>query len=142
MQKLKLLTRSLFTVATLNVLVASEPQKPDSDLAIRQRVVGPWIVDSHSPNGASFHGTMTIVSGSNFISKATMTFGEKKQELNFEGTWQVKNGFLIETVTKSGSKFPPVGLVTRDNIIRVDDQELVFKTEQGKTVTRKRSRDT
>jgi hypothetical protein len=130
---------SLFATNITTALASTEPQKDPSDAEIRQKVVGTWFVDLHSSNGVSIAGTVTIVSDSKFISKATMTIGDKKQEVNYEGTWQAKDGFLIETITKSGAKFAPVGKVTRDKIINVDDQELVIQTESGKIETRKRS---
>jgi hypothetical protein len=140
MKKLHLLiTLSLLIISISSVQAANEPQTTPSDTEIRQRVVGTWIVDLHPANGASIKGTVTIVSDSKFITRAAVTIGDKKQEMNYEGIWQAKDGFLIETITKSSSKTARVGAVTRDKIIRVDDQELVYQTEQGKIVTRKRS---
>jgi len=130
---------SLLAISIPSVLATTEPQKEASDAEIRQKVVGVWIVDIYSTNGGSIKGTVTIVSDSKFISKATVTAGDKKQEMNYEGIWQAKDGYLIETITKSSSKIIPVGKVTRDKIIHVDDKELVFQTESGKIVTRKRS---
>jgi len=140
MKKLHIITLlSLLAVNIPSVLATTEPQKEPSDAEIRQKVVGTWIVDIHSTNGVSIEGTVTIVPDSKFISKATATVGDKKQELDYEGIWQPKDGYLIETITKSDSKLITVGKVTHDKIIRVDDQELVFQTESGKMVTRKRS---
>ena len=130
---------SLLAISIPSVLATTDPQKEASDAEIRQNVVGVWIVDIHSTNGGSIEGTVTIASDSKFVSKATVTVGDKKQEMEYEGTWQAKDGYLIEMITKSSSKVIPVGKVTRDKIIRVDDQELVFQTESGKMVTRKRS---
>ena len=140
MKKLHIITLlSLLAVNIPSVLATTELRKEPSDAEIRQKVVGTWIVDTHSTNGVSIEGTVTIFSDSKFISKATASVGDKKQELEYEGTWQVKDRYLIETITKSGSKLITAGKVTRDKIIRVDDQELVFRTESGKIVTRKRS---
>jgi len=140
MKKLHIITLlSLLAVNIPSVLAATETQKEPSDAEIRQKVVGTWIVDIHSTNGVSIEGTVTFVSDSEFISKATVTVSDKKQEMKYEGIWQAKDGYLIETITKSNSKTIPIGKVTRDKIIRVDDQELVFQTEHGKIETRKRS---
>ena len=141
MKALHLLTiLSLHAVSLADVRSANEPQKTPSDAAIREKVVGTWIVDLQSHNGFSIKGTATIVSENKFISTVTVTTGDRREEMGYEGRWDVKDGFLIETITKSDSRMAPVGMVTRDKVIRVNDQELVYLTEEGKTVTRKRKK--
>jgi len=130
----------LLAISSLGIHAAEQSQTAQSDGEIRSKVVGTWVVDLQSPNGMSMKGTVTIASGDKFVTKMILTMGDRKQEMNIEGTWETKDGFLVETITKSDSKLAAVGSVTRDKIIRVDDQELVYQTEQGKTVTRRRSK--
>jgi len=73
---------------------------------------------------------------------ATFKITGNKGEVNGEygGTWQVKNGVLITTVTESSApKLLAVGHVGGDKIIRVDDQVWVYQKENGSTETRKRA---
>jgi hypothetical protein len=91
-------------------------------------------------NGNSVIGTEAILSSGVITSKATLTLGDSKEELEFTGTWQVKDGYLIETVKKSNTDRIPIGKITRDKVITLDDTTYVFETESGKTVTRQRSR--
>jgi hypothetical protein len=45
-----------------------------------------------------------------------------------EGTFQVRDGFLIDTVTKSYRKNAQLPYVTRTRIIRANDREMVIDT--------------
>jgi hypothetical protein len=103
---------------------------PSSDERIRHQLPGTWI---NGPQDSK--DSVNIDSDGNFVIKET--FGTN--EVASEGTWQVKDGFLIATTTKSSSKDERVGIVTKDKIIRVNDQELVFSS-QGTTITWKRKK--
>lgn len=83
-------------------------------------------------------GAVTFDANGTLAAKIVIIRGDRKEDIRYEGTWQVERGKMIETVTRSNAKWTPVGKITRDTIIRVDDDELVFKTEGGKTVTRRR----
>jgi len=115
---------------------ASHQQLTDDE--IRQSVIGSWMVDTRLTNGPSIEGEVVIISDGSFVSKATLIVGEKRQKDGYEGTWQVKNGFLIETITNSESKFHLVGKITRDIIIHVDKLEMSYQTESGMIITRRR----
>jgi hypothetical protein len=130
---------SLVAISATNIQSAVEPQGPLSDTGIRQKIVGTWIVDSHSPTGSSMKGTVTILSDGSLVAKLTIIRKNGEEDFGYEGTWQVKEGFLIETVTSSHSRLTVTGHVTRDKIIRLDAHELVFQMETGRIVTRKRN---
>ena len=117
---------------------AKEPELTDD--MIRKNVVGTWIVDKHRPGGVSLTGADTIVADGSFYSKVTLTSDEKKQEISSRGTWEIKRGQLIETLTHSDYEPLPIGVVTSDKIIKVDENEIVYLTEAGETVTRKRAK--
>jgi hypothetical protein len=102
--------------------------------------VGTWIVDEQLPHNGSMKGSVIIDPDGKFTSDATIVLDQKKDHVSFEGTWQVKNGALVETVLKSNSELVQVGHVTSDKIINVDENELVYQTESGESVTRKRSK--
>lgn len=62
--------------------------------------------------------------------------------ISYECIWEVKDGFLIKTVTKTDNpKLIPLGLVTRDYVIRVDDKQYAYRTESGMFVVRERIMD-
>lgn len=119
---------------------ADPPPKSPSDQEIRAKIVGTWIVDTQVPNGISIKGYVTLASDHTFVSKGTLKAGDKEQEIEYEGKWEIKEGVLIETITKSNNKGPTVGTVTRDKVTRITEDELEYETEKGKAVTRKRRR--
>jgi hypothetical protein len=131
---------SLITFGLPFAWSSTEPQSHPTDDEIRQRIVGIWLVDTRLSNGNSVVGTEAILSSGVITSKATLTLGDSKEALEFTGTWQVKDGYLIETVKKSNTDRIPIGKITRDKVITLDDKTYVFETESGKTVTRQRSK--
>ena len=140
---MKLLPRltlfSLLALGITTVPAAFESSTASGDARIRQKIVGTWIVDRQSPAGIIIKATVTLNLDGQFTTKGTVTRDGSRQTIECAGTWQVKEGMLIETITKSGSKNVPLGLVTRDKIIRVNDRELVFQAESGEVETRQRA---
>src|SRR5262245_21398785 len=84
-------------------------QTPPSDTEIRQKIVGTWIVDTHSPNGSTIKGTIIFYKDGNIVGEATVVSGDNSKKVKYEGTWQVEGGMLIQTVTKSNDDKIHVG---------------------------------
>jgi hypothetical protein len=136
--KTLLLISSLLIINLPNAWSASEIQKSQTDDEIRQNIVGSWIIDTQSSDGISINGIISIDLDNTLALKATITKGEGRRDFEVNGTWQVKEGYLVETVV-SDTLLNLIGKVTRDKIISVDDYELTYQTENGKTVTRERN---
>lgn len=115
--------------------LATELKNMPSDFEIRQQVVGTWIV-----NMPPIKGTVTIVSDGHFVSQGTINLANNTLDIRYEGSWRVEDGILIEEVTKSDYELLPVGHITHDKIIRINDKELVYLTKSGKMITRERSK--
>jgi len=110
-----------------------------NDTAITQKIVGTWKVDETTPNGIKALGFVSIKKDGTFTSKGSLTQGDNRIDLDFAGRWQVDGGILTETVTASShTNLPPIGYVSHDKILKVDDQHLVYQTDKGKVVDRKR----
>jgi hypothetical protein len=105
-----------------------------SDAVIRHQLPGNWVSDTQAAKG-----TIIFNSDGSFVADGTFIISTNERQVAYEGTWQIKDSFLIETTTKSATEGARVGAVARNKIIRVNDQELVYLTEHGNTVTRKRS---
>lgn len=125
---------SLLTTGFASVLAAELKNMP-SDSEIRQQVVGTWTVDM-----PPIKGTVTIVSDGHFISQGTINLANDTLNIRYEGSWRIEDETLIEEITKSDSELLPVGHITRDKIIHINDKELVYLTKSGKTITRERSK--
>jgi hypothetical protein len=92
------------------------------DAKLHRQVAGSWpVAPSGSmtffPNG-SFHFTNSFV-----VSNATLAFSS-------DGTWDVRDGFLITDVTNSiasgTNEKPPVGMTHRSKIYFIDEHNLSY----------------
>jgi hypothetical protein len=108
---------------------AEDHQANQSDAEISQKIVGTWIVDIDELPAFSAKGTETFASDGSYVVKTTFIRHGKQREVQFEGKWQIKDGFLI------GTNF----MHDRNKILRVDDNELVSLVE-GNLSTLKRSK--
>jgi hypothetical protein len=102
--------------------------KRPNDADLRKRVVGSWI-------GPSDKLELTMNSDGNYISK----FTRKGIGYEFEGTWMIKDGFLIYTLTTNNTTNTKhtlhVGSVEKFRIIHVNEEELIDQTGNGGTVS-------
>jgi hypothetical protein len=116
-------------------------EKPLSDSDISERIVGTWKVNETSPNGVSSSGTVSILRDGSVTCAAKYVRGERDLIMNYTASWQVENGFLIETIKTTGnSNLLAIGFVTRDKVLSLDDQKFVFQTESGGKIIRKRNK--
>jgi len=122
---------SLFTMA------AAAPWQPN-DTAFRQKLAGTWLVDKVTASGVSLKGTIAYAANGSFIAKITVVTDSNKGDIQYEGTWTLNDGVLVETITKSDSKLAPQGTVTRRKLTQVDDHLMVYQTDKGVTESRAR----
>jgi hypothetical protein len=105
-----------------------------SDGAIQQKITGPWW---HSqPSFSSPFGAMsrlTIASNGDYVCHITFYNGRIHTN-SLEGRWQVKDGLLIDTITKVNPPRQPVPSVSTNRIVRVNDRELVYRTQSDYVV--------
>jgi hypothetical protein len=100
------------------MLLPADDTQP-SDEQIRQKILGTWILDDdhaktieHKPDGsfATHEGT----------------------ELTAVGTWQVKDGFIVATMTSGSGPNAPLE-VESNKVVSIDDYNVVVVTSQGGT---------
>ena len=107
-----------------------------TDTEIRSKLIGTWIVFRHLAN-FSIEGEITFSANGTLtsIEKITSQSGTKRSQ--FEATWEIKDGILIDTIIKHADA-TRVGIVTRDKIISISRGILTYQTENGNNVTRVR----
>jgi ABC-type glycerol-3-phosphate transport system substrate-binding protein len=103
------------------------------DAAIRQKLIGSW--GSENP---AIKGAVTFNPDGSFAVNETFGLGTNAHPVQYAGTWQVEDGFLVTRTAQGSSGGVHVEPITRDKIIRVNDQEWVF-IDRGTTIARKRS---
>jgi len=144
MKTLKIMLWILLSLTALVVLASGNQEKPRLDDAeIRQRIVGTWLVDLKSHSGKSMDGSVSFLSNGTCSAEAVIIKDELKNELHYECAWEVKDGFLIETVMKTNNpRLISFGKITRDYVILLDAKQFVYQSENGKIQARQRKKTT
>jgi hypothetical protein len=126
----------LVTIFIASRLSAAPP--PDSEAA--KLMKGSWAVPVEQYNGTVKDGGYTFRADGTFTSFTVLPGHGQDLRVDVEGKWSIKNGILIEEVTKSSQ--PDIvrrGLTTRDTLLSVTQKEYRFRTEQGKERSRLRT---
>jgi len=94
-------------------------------------VVGRWQTTSSGTSGV--YGTMLVVLGQNktFHIKMTGTKAGQPVSLDVDGDWRVIANNLNLTVRKSSDPRLAVGTALGGRIVRLDEQQMVYKTATG-----------
>jgi hypothetical protein len=108
--------------------------RPSGDAAIRQKLIGSW--GSENP---AIKGAVTFSSDGSFAVNETFGLGTNTHPVQYAGTWQIEDGYLVMRTAQGSSGGVHVEPITRQKIIHVNSQELVFRDEHAGLVTRKRS---
>jgi hypothetical protein len=105
------------------------------DAELRQKITGTWIPSS---NG-TIYAAVTVSSDGSFVSKFSVIRTNIPSELIYQGTWQVKDGVLITTITNVDGLEPhdPVGKIRNIKIIHMDEHEMTYLID-GQTITARR----
>jgi len=99
------------------ILLLTGCSNTPSDAELRQKVQGTWM-----PYHDSRKTTEHKADGS-FVFKFTL---ELTNEMTAEGTWQIKDGFMVTTITNAS--WPDAKLeVNRYKIVHIDDHEMILR---------------
>jgi len=104
--------------------------KHPSDAQARQLLPGTWHVDFSSAKQAEGKSTFVIAPNCDFTHKTVSPDGINTIESS--GTFQVKHGVLIETITKSSYTNWHLPIVRTARIVRTDKREMVVIFEDTK----------
>jgi hypothetical protein len=115
------LMKFAITILTLSLFLAGCGTKP-SDSTLQQRLVGTWTTELDNSRVIEVkqdgtYASRRIVNGTNATA---------------EGTWQVRDGYVIGTVTKVSASWPDAESGTLSNrIYRLDNRTLIFAGRDG-----------
>jgi len=127
MKKLTIIGFS-FGVLIIVALLFWHRQNHPSDSMIRQRLLGAWVPNAADGRSRTFalsldgHWTATVTGK---IGTGTM-----------DGTWQIKDGFLITTMTNNDLDIQ-VPFTDSSRIIRIDSHEFVLQSRNTQVVYKK-----
>ena len=115
----------VLSILTFCMLLVACRRSSPADSALHQKIVGTWAwtpVEAQTSGGVT-----TFAANGNFVFKGTNRWATGAKEFSYEGTWQIQDGILIFTLTKTSEpKYMPVGKVDRCKIIRADDRDLML----------------
>jgi hypothetical protein len=115
---------------------------PPADSKAAKLMLGSWSVPVEQYGGNIKAGGYAFQANGNFTSFTVLPTQRQDLRVDVEGRWSIKDGILIETITKSNQ--PDIvrpGLTTRDTLLAVTEKEYRFREENGKIRYRLRSSD-
>jgi hypothetical protein len=117
-------------VLTLAFLLAGCSRKGDA--WIRKELVGTWASAGSYANGSTFKSTMTIARGDNYVCEVVVhSESGPTRTVKIEGTLQVRDGVLIDTMTKHSNTNAVLPMSTRRRIVRIDEREMIVNWDSS-----------
>ena len=95
-----------------------------NDAEVRRNLPGAWHYDLSSTADRGGTSTFTIATNGDFVCQTVVSNGIHTVEL--AGTFQVADGYLVETVTRSTQPNARIPFVSRAQIIQADAQEMII----------------
>jgi hypothetical protein len=115
----------------VSLTVALAGCHPNGDAEMRKQLLGEWVLELQYPTGGKFKSTTEITQGGAYTCHIVAE-GESNvlRTAELEGTFEIKNGVLIDTMTKHSNTNANLPSVSRGSIVRMNSQELVVRFEQ------------
>ena len=109
----------------------NEFKPANSEAELQQQLAGTWKTERDFTNGGSFQSTVMIAPNGAYVGGIT-NFGRKSfKTYHVEGTWEIKDGFLTDTLTNHSDTNARPPFVSSERIIRFSTNELVVQFESG-----------
>ena len=87
---------------------------------------GTWVLDRVRPDGVKIHSVSKIAPDGKYLTQTSaFTNSVLAFAVKSEGTFEINDGYLIDTMTKHSEPTVPLPSVFRARIIRFDERELV-----------------
>ena len=94
------------------------------------KLAGTWRLDSVGPDGVTFHSVLRVSpDGRHSCQTSAYTNSALAFTVITEGTLQIKDGYLIETVTKHNEHPVSVPRTDRARIITFDRRKMVVRND-------------
>jgi hypothetical protein len=105
---------------------------PPPDPEATRLLVGIWFVPRKEYAFTSKDGDFKFRADGTFSSFSVYRFGQEDVRVEVEGKWTIKNGVLMEKLTKSNRPLiAPVGALTRDTLLTVTNNQYRFRDDRG-----------
>jgi hypothetical protein len=124
-----LMTTLSLLLALVSACGQREQSPVTSDAALQKRLSGTWISEMEIKGEGHRRCVHVYRADGSYAGEATTVGSNKTSRVSEAGTFLVRDGVLIVTNTKLNGTNAPVPRVDRDRIVRVDDRELVVRSE-------------
>ncbi|MSU59919.1 MAG: hypothetical protein EXS35_17420 [Pedosphaera sp.] len=86
---------------------------------------GTWVVEGNYPWDAKFKSTVVVAQDGVYRCQlVTHNSSNVVRTVEFEGTFQIQDGMLVDTVTKHSQTNGPASITTRERILRISPREI------------------
>jgi len=127
-----MITRILIAPVVVTLAFSQLSAGPPPDPEATKVLIGSWVVPMEEYPATISDGGFTFNPDGTFSSFGVLRYDDQVMRLEVEGKWSIKNGVLIEELTKSSQpQISPVGTLTRDTLLVVTDRQYRFRTESG-----------
>ena len=118
-------------LVTLFSAIVSLQAEAASDADYKEKILGQW-KQEFVQGPASMKGLETYNRDGTLIGDGMLSLQGQKIPIKLSGVWEIKNGTLIATVKKSNvPQMFPVGTVSKDKIVEINETVFRYKTEDG-----------
>ncbi len=120
----------IFLVTLFSAIVSLQAEAA-SDADYKEKILGQW-KQEFVQGPASMKGLETYNRDGTLIGDGMLSLQGQKIPIKLSGVWEIKNGTLIATVKKSNvPQMFPVGTVSKDKIVEINQTVYRYKTEDG-----------
>ena len=133
-RNLKLLSL-LAILSGICLLVLGECNR-NPDARAQELLTGTWLMSADYGGANTATYTITVGPDGKYACSVMVRAPSGRQHVfQMQGTWQVQNNVLIDTMTNHSSTNATVPLVSRGQIVRLDDREMLLRREtiEGKS---------
>jgi hypothetical protein len=116
----------------LAAILLSAGCKPQGDAKVRRNLPGSWIAAGNYPEGGRFTNTITVDPTGGYVCHVAAygTDGILRTS-DLAGKFEVRDGMLIDTMTRHSNTNAPLPSTSRCRIVRFDGRELVITLDES-----------
>jgi len=116
---------SLLSIGAINLKAAD-------DADAKTKLIGTWVVPQEQYTPVIRGGETSFKGDGTFTSFALLRIRDQQIRIDVQGKWKVEKGVLIEEITKSSKEqMVPVGLISRDTLLEVNEKTYRYRSEKG-----------
>jgi uncharacterized protein (TIGR03066 family) len=112
----------------------ARPPLAHTDAEVSQKLVGKWNEES-TAEGITTIMTHEFTQDGKYACSGKMRRPGGESDLAMSGTWQVTGGVLVYTLQTSQPAYYKPGEQVKDQVLSIDDQEFIYKDEDGEEST-------